>query len=1202
VQELLDAALGAGLLSPSQRELLGLELTALNLSTCQDVAAQLIEKKVLTAFQAEQLLSGRSGDCVFAGRYQVLDVLGSGGMGTVYKAWDTKLERAVAIKVMAPHYVSNADAVARFHREAKALAKVSHSAIVQAYDAGEDRGRHFLVMEYVEGKSLQRLVEDHGRIPPTFAAEYIYQTAHGLQHAHERGLIHRDIKPSNLLLAGGAIKILDLGLARFAQDQLGEATLTREGMGMGTPDYMAPEQFVNARHADPRSDVYSLGCTLYHLLTGHVPFPGTSLAEKALAHEEQEPPPMEQRCPDAPAGLTLVAQRMMAKLPFDRFQSAREAAEAIAPYVATSSPSLPQVKATTSWHGSQLSVTLAQGRPKNHARLLQAGLAAAVVVLLGLLVFTAAAHRRQDTAANTDEALAQTAPPSREAAEPADPNVLTVSQEQKDGGQFRTINAALERVKPGQTIRVLDQAVYSESIFLNARTLHAGITLESPRRATLAPPERSFGITLVNVPNVTVRGFRLNREGPTGTFLAVVGARSPGTVFEELEFVRGGLEEGNAAVSLEGIEPAGEALGVIIRHCVFRGGDIGIRVSGQADYRTPYPCSGVSIRANTFSSQRRAIIAFGSLSRLQIVANKISHSTMSGIQLENLMPGTGEIVIANNSLVGCFTAFRLWDDAVKGQDIEFRNNLLLEPGPNDMVFIDSGGDALKQRGPGDGALVNKLWRLNHNWREMPMSKTPLDKSWIAPGAQDVRLDQIAVLSRDAGSPEFVRPAKDSPLASKGAGQTDPRLPSYVGAVPPEGVSAWDWDRTWRMPKDAQLLTVSQDEKDGGQFRTINEALKAATPWATVRVLDDATYREDIVLSTPNAYAGIQLEAPRKAKLEGTGRVAVTIHDVPQLSLRGFRITTASAGSGAVAVVGRAAGVVLEDLEIDAAGQAVIGISLEGLDVADDQPPVVVQNCVLRRFPGAIRLSAIANNYRSPLPGRCVQIRNNTIENAEYGIIVAGAAQQVQVVGNRIWRAGMAALQLETLLDGAEDILIANNTFLESKWAFRLWDEAVRGKNIEISNNLIVGRRDGADMIFTDSGGDRETERGPGDGRVVHSVWKWNNNWREVRTPAGKDLGAKAWIPPGSTDMLRDEIPLLSRDGASPDFLCPPANSPLATGGAGKDDPTLPTYVGAVPPMGVPAWDWDKTWRWRISRTAPPSESEAAQHTKQKKED
>src|SRR5262249_51788057 len=156
-----------------------------------------------------------------------------------------------------------------------------------------------------------------------------------LQHAHEKGLVHRDLKPSNLLVTPQRrVKVLDLGLARFLQDQLDDGTLTREGVGLGTPDYAAPEQFQDARSADVRSDIYALGSTLYPLLTGRVPSPGSSLEEKCRAHAQDDPTPVEELCPEMPARLALIVRAMMAKRPADRFQSAQEVADALAPYVA----------------------------------------------------------------------------------------------------------------------------------------------------------------------------------------------------------------------------------------------------------------------------------------------------------------------------------------------------------------------------------------------------------------------------------------------------------------------------------------------------------------------------------------------------------------------------------------------------------------------------------------------------------------------------------------------------------------------------------------------------------------------------------------------------------------------------------------------------------------------------------------------------
>src|SRR4051794_21208686 len=252
-------------------------------------------------------------------RYRVLGLLGVGGMGAVYKAEHLKMGRPVALKTISPALTDRPGAVERFDREVRAAAALSHPNIVAAYDADQAGRLHFLIMEYVEGESLDRVVATRGPLPVAEACDAVRQAALGLQHAHDRGMVHRDVKPQNLMRTpDGRVKVLDFGLARFAGDAAA-AGRTETGCVMGTPDYMAPEQALSTRRADGRADLYSLGCTLYFLLTGRPPFPGESITEKLLHHQQTQPRPVETLRPDVPPGLAAVVRTMMAKRPDDRF-------------------------------------------------------------------------------------------------------------------------------------------------------------------------------------------------------------------------------------------------------------------------------------------------------------------------------------------------------------------------------------------------------------------------------------------------------------------------------------------------------------------------------------------------------------------------------------------------------------------------------------------------------------------------------------------------------------------------------------------------------------------------------------------------------------------------------------------------------------------------------------------------------------------
>ncbi len=280
----------------------------------------------MTLWQAQQLIAGRTSGYK-VDRYVLLDLIGQGGMGRVYLARDTRLNRRVALKILSPDRMNNPRAIARFQREGRVGAQLQHENLVRIYDFGESLGRYYLVMEYIEGKTIGTLLAEQGPMPATTAARLVRQVALGLEHAHRKGLIHRDVNPYNILIThDGTAKLADLGLAIDLADQ---ERVTRDGATVGTFDYVAPEQARHSHTADIRSDIYSLGCTFYHMLTGQVPFPVPSLPEKLFAHQTQEPAPVTELVADLPAGLGEVVERMMKKLPEDRYATPLQVAQAL---------------------------------------------------------------------------------------------------------------------------------------------------------------------------------------------------------------------------------------------------------------------------------------------------------------------------------------------------------------------------------------------------------------------------------------------------------------------------------------------------------------------------------------------------------------------------------------------------------------------------------------------------------------------------------------------------------------------------------------------------------------------------------------------------------------------------------------------------------------------------------------------------------
>jgi serine/threonine protein kinase len=270
-------------------------------------------------------------------QYEVLRELGRGGMGVVYLARNKLMDRLEVLKVVTKALLDRPGAVERFLREIRSAAKLSHANVVTAYSALQQGELLAFAMEYVEGEDLAQLVKARGPLPVANACYYVQQAALGLQHAFEKGMVHRDVKPQNLILAREGkkhvVKVLDFGLAKATREGGEDSALTGTGQMLGTPDYIAPEQTVDAANADIRADVYSLGCTLYFLLTGSPPFKGKNLYEILQAHHSMDARPLNQMRSEVPADLAAVVGKMMAKEPADRYQTPAEVVQALTPFV-----------------------------------------------------------------------------------------------------------------------------------------------------------------------------------------------------------------------------------------------------------------------------------------------------------------------------------------------------------------------------------------------------------------------------------------------------------------------------------------------------------------------------------------------------------------------------------------------------------------------------------------------------------------------------------------------------------------------------------------------------------------------------------------------------------------------------------------------------------------------------------------------------
>jgi tRNA A-37 threonylcarbamoyl transferase component Bud32 len=311
-------------------------------------AAWMVANKYVTEYQASLLARGHA-EGFFLGDYKILERLGKGRMAGVYRA-QHQSGQVVALKVLPPSKARDPELFGRFRREAALALRLKHPNIVRAFQTDEANGLHYLVMEYLEGETLSEVLARRGRLPPAEAVRLLYQALQGLDHIHRQGLVHRDLKPANLMLIGSApdstlratLKILDIGLGRVlfeegSNDLEPHPELTGEGVLLGTPDYMAPEQARDPRAIDIRSDIYSLGCVLYHALAGRPPFPDSNVITQMIRHATEPARPLKELNPAVPDGLQQIVNWMMAKDPNGRYPTPERAAQALQVFLAAGS-------------------------------------------------------------------------------------------------------------------------------------------------------------------------------------------------------------------------------------------------------------------------------------------------------------------------------------------------------------------------------------------------------------------------------------------------------------------------------------------------------------------------------------------------------------------------------------------------------------------------------------------------------------------------------------------------------------------------------------------------------------------------------------------------------------------------------------------------------------------------------------------------
>jgi tRNA A-37 threonylcarbamoyl transferase component Bud32 len=738
----LDECIGCQEMLAEIRRSLGIESFGLDepithdaeqLAKTTDPATQTEVRRQGIEDALELPMLGRSSDPRAIGRiaaYEINAVLGRGGMGIVLDAFDTVLHRRVAIKVLSPQLASSQTAHRRFLREARAAAGINHANVVTIHAVAEEAGMPYLVMEYVAGRTLRERI----RLGPLDLATMLRigsQIAAGLAAAHQHGVIHRDIKPANVLLEDGIerVKISDFGLALVTLDHTQVSSADRP---VGTPAYMSPEQ-VGGRRVDARSDLFSLGCVLYAMITGKSPFQGNNSVFIARMVAEFDPPALHEIKRDTPRFLSDIVGRLLCKDPNRRFQSADEVRDLLLAHLA-------EVNQAPS---DSLCRAVHAPRPRAIRRRWLVVGGAGLVLLVALVA--AGVYLRPPSESPV------VPPPERPG--PSAKPLFTVAQ--AGDADHRSIAAALRAAGPGATIRILDAAVYKEALRIAEATRLRGLTIEAKQGASLESSAAEPVVTVENTPGVVVRGLRI-RTGEQQHAISVRGA-CPGLTLDGLILVQPPEATSGTVALWPGTRGTAE------QPVVFRGldvscGDIGIVLVGAADQ----PVSWVRVEDCRIAGPGVHVAMEKCFADVAVVGNLFVRGR-AGVSLGVAKAGTAQrLYVAHNTFFGTHAWLALEHCALDQPDLRIANNLILE------------SQEIRLTGQ-DLTPVAPHW-FHNNWWEKSDGFNGNQAHQVSTVKNEVKL-----LSRDPASNDFLRPAPGQfPTAEAQGAAGRP----YVGALNP----------------------------------------------------------------------------------------------------------------------------------------------------------------------------------------------------------------------------------------------------------------------------------------------------------------------------------------------------------------------------------------------------------------------------------